>query len=178
MMDFTPGWSTSAFAPASALWAPVNSTPAVANTLPIRALAMPISTVLRKVQPIKVTALSDGAFLYKFSRNFVGTVQIAPLPAAETNSTLTVLLGEWLDAGQPDSSQGSKHYPGPRVYPSISQSVNGQQYENHVLVKGNMEPLESMFCYHGFQWVRVDAENQTGFVSLQTCCPGFEHFVA
>lgn len=68
--------------------------------------------------------------------------------------------------GKPDSSQShGTQYRGPRVYPSISQSVNGQQYENHVLVNGNTEPLTTLFCYHGFQWVRVDSANHTGFVS-------------
>ena len=166
------GWSTGAFSPTPGLWTPVNASPAAASSLPMRALAMPISTVIRKVQPSSVTALSGGGFLYKFPRNFVGTIEIAPLPAAENNSSLTVLLGEWLDAGKPDSSQDSSghSYRGPREYPSISGSINGQQYENHVLVNGNTEPLTTLFCYHGFQWVRVDSANHTGFVSqLSTC---------
>ena len=164
-------WSTAGFTPApTALWNTINATPAASSgTLPTRALAMPVSTVLQEVQPIAVTALQDGAFLYKFPRNFVGTVRIAPLPTAETNSSLTVLLGEWLDAGAPDSSQQKGHsYNGPRVYPSISNSVDGQQYENHVLVKGNPNPLTTLFCYHGFQWVRVDSANHTGFVSRRS----------
>jgi hypothetical protein len=94
-----PGWSTAGFRSTPALWASVNTTAAATSSLPMRALAMPISTVHRKVEPISVTNLSGGAFLYKFPRNFVGTVEIAPLPSAENNSSLTVLLGEWLDAG-------------------------------------------------------------------------------
>lgn len=164
------GWSTAAFAPTPARWIAMNATPADPGALPTRALAMPIATVLREVQPSTVTALPDGAFLYRFPKNFVGTVRIAPLPTAETNSSLTVLLGEWLDPGIPDSSQKpGGGYKGPRVYPSISESVDGQQYENHVLVKGNTKPLTTLFCYHGFQWVRVDSTNHTGFVSLIVC---------
>jgi hypothetical protein len=33
---------------------------------------------------------ADGSFLYTFPKNFVGTVEFAPLPSAANGSTLTV----------------------------------------------------------------------------------------
>eukprot|EP01052_Picozoa_sp_SAG31_P065495 SAG31_NODE_24323_length_484_cov_0.896104_1_plen_127_part_10 len=121
------GWSSPAFAPVPTQWTRVNASPS-ATTLPTRAIAMPLSTVINEVHPTKVTALGNGAFLYKFPRNFVGTVKIAPLLSAKTNSSLTVLLGEWLDPGAPDYSQhrpGGRQPTGQRAYPSISDSVDG-----------------------------------------------------
>jgi alpha-L-rhamnosidase len=170
-----PGWSTAGFAAAPDQWVPVNAT--AATTVALRAIAMPPATVLAEVNPTSVSALPDGAFLYEFPRNFVGTVRLAPLPSAETNSSLTVLLGEWLDAKAPGSSQApsSRHTPaGPRAYPSISASVDGQQYENHILIRGNTEPLTTLFCYHGFQWVRVESINNTGFSGTIDALVGLE----
>jgi hypothetical protein len=47
------------------------------------------------------------------------------------------------------------------TYPKISGGK--QQYENHVLRAGNAEPLTTLFCWHGFQYVRVTPGGQTGF---------------
>jgi len=47
------------------------------------------------------------------------------------------------------------------TYPKISGSV--QQYENHVLRSGNSNPLGTLFCWHGFQYVRVTPSGDTGF---------------
>jgi alpha-L-rhamnosidase len=170
-----PGWSTAGFAAAPDEWVAVNATAATNDTIAVRAIAMPPATVLAEVKPTSVTTLGDGAFLYKFPKNFVGTVRLAPLPSAETNSSLTVLLGEWLDPGAPDSSAKPDHTPrGPRAYPSISASIDGQQYENHILVHGNTEPLTTLFCWHGFQWVRVDSVNNTGFTGSLDALVGLE----
>eukprot|EP01052_Picozoa_sp_SAG31_P044670 SAG31_NODE_7875_length_1576_cov_1.593771_1_plen_334_part_00 len=57
--------------------------------------------------------------------------------------------------------------PGPdpesaaRTYPQISGGA--QQYENHILRTGNHRPLTTLFCWHGFQYVRVHSTGSTGF---------------
>ena len=54
---------------------------------------------------------SIGSFLYGFPKNFVGTVQFAPLPSAASGSNLTVLLGEWLVADMPAPKPPSPPQP-------------------------------------------------------------------
>jgi hypothetical protein len=50
---------------------------------------------------------------------------------------------------------------GADTYPKISGGK--QQYENHILRAGNTEPLTTLFCWHGFQYVRVTPGGATGF---------------
>ena len=40
---------------------------------------------------------------------------------------------------------------------------NKEQYENHILSADHTKPLETLFCWHGFQYVRVSSEGRTGF---------------
>ena len=154
------GWSTGAFVP-DASWTAIAATPATGtgDAVSARALAMPLSTVLDLVKPSSVTPLPDGAFLYTFPKNFVGTIQFAPLPAAATGSNLTVLLGEWLKAK--DSPAPPPRPGASRTFPHISGGK--QQYENHKLRAGNAAPLTTLFCWHGFQYVRVTPSGATGF---------------
>jgi hypothetical protein len=49
----------------------------------------------------------------------------------------------------------------PGGYPHIS--GNKEQYENHILSAAHTKPLETLFCWHGFQYVRVSSEGKTGF---------------
>ena len=58
-------------------------------------------TVVEEVKPESVSQLSDGSYLYKFPKNFVGTVRLAALPAAETGSNISILAGEWLSEVAP-----------------------------------------------------------------------------
>lgn len=51
--------------------------------------------------------------------------------------------------------------PSDLFYPKISGSV--QQYENHVLRAGNNAPITTLFCWHGFQYVRVTPGGNTSF---------------
>ena len=140
------GWSTTAFTP-SPSWSVVKATvPGEKDGVSARALAMPLSTVLEEVKPISVLKTPDGGFLYTFAKNFVGTIKLQPLPSAVSGSKLTVLLGEWLVNA---------------TYPKISGGE--QQYENHVLRAGNAEPLTTLFCWHGFQYVRVMPSGDTKF---------------
>ena len=92
------GWSTPTFAPKQEKgWTATTASPPDAGSpVSAQALAMPLSTVLEEVKPISVIKTPDGGFLYTFPKNFVGTIQFAPLPAATSGSNLTVLLGEWL----------------------------------------------------------------------------------
>lgn len=48
------------------------------------------------------------------------------------------------------------------MYPQISGGAV-QQYENHVLRHGNTEPFGTLFCWHGFQYVRVTSHGDTTF---------------
>ena len=52
--------------------------------------------VVEELKPESVSQLSDGSHLYKFKKNFVGTVRLAALPAAEAGSNISILAGEWL----------------------------------------------------------------------------------
>eukprot|EP01043_Picozoa_sp_COSAG02_P063362 COSAG02_NODE_8960_length_2381_cov_2.740140_1_plen_593_part_01 len=91
------GWSEPGFKSGPS-WSPVTagSTDASGAAVSARALAMPRSTELGRVEPISVRKVADGSFLYEFPKNFVGTIEFAPLPSATNGSTLTVVLGEWL----------------------------------------------------------------------------------
>ena len=51
--------------------------------------------------------------------------------------------------------------PGNGTWPQISGSK--QQYENHVLRATNANDLQTLFCWHGFQYVRVSPTGATGF---------------
>ena len=296
------GWSTAGFTPGpgwSVVTAGSTSTPGLAVSA--HALAMPLSAEVGRVKPVSVLETRDGSFLYTFPKNFVGTIEFAPLPSAEQGSNLTVLLGEWLAPapappptpppapksarcglvaenqvlhlgctggktiddivfaswGTPvlankstgcatgfkegicsktgkignsknslpivrklclnkkscavlasrrvfdDPPPGPPHDPCGGVvkalaaevhcsgdppgasctgscydlppgtttttppkqpdptFPKISGSV--QQYENHILRAGNKEPLSTLFCWHGFQYVRVTPNGHTGF---------------
>ena len=91
------GWSAPGFMPGPgwiAITAGSTSDPGLAVSA--RALAMPLSTELSRVKPISVRSTGDGGFVYAFPKNFVGTIEFAPLPLAANGSSLTVLLGEWL----------------------------------------------------------------------------------
>ena len=101
---------------------------------------------------------------YSFPLNFVGTIRFKPLPSAASGSNLTVLLGEWLVATAPGPGSAPPPSAGPYTdytYPKISGGQ--QQFENHVLRAGNANPLTTLFCWHGFQYVRVTPSGDTGF---------------
>lgn len=61
----------------------------------------------------------------------------------------------------PPPSPSPSPLPGADTYPKISGGK--QQYENHVLRAGNPDPIGTLFCWHGFQYVRVTAGGDTGF---------------
>jgi hypothetical protein len=142
-----------------------------------RALAMPISAVLEEVAPNSVQRLENGDYLYRFPKNFVGTLRVKTVGAADDGATLTVLLGEWLSPRRPNGLpplspqrlEPSPKYTDPPSpwgtpggYPVISGPT--EQFENHVLRAGAEQSLETMFCWHGFQFVRVSSNNgTTGF---------------
>ena len=50
---------------------------------------------------------------------------------------------------------------GTGTFPAIS--GRKQQFENHVLRAGNDADIETLFCWHGFQYVRVSSVGATGF---------------
>ena len=50
---------------------------------------------------------------------------------------------------------------GTGTFPAIS--GRRAQFENHVLREGNDADLETLFCWHGFQYVRVSSAGHTGF---------------
>lgn len=297
------GWSTPGFTPGAG-WSAVTADSTARPSLAVsaRALAMPLSTELGRVKPVSVRKTADGSFIYTFPKNFVGTIEFAPLPSAVAGSNLTVLLGEWLAPALPPAPpappklskqarcglvaegselqlgcpagrtidnitfasfgtpvptdaqsgcamgfkvgicnktgkignsanslpvvqkfclnktecavpadrqyfdvypDGKPHDPcgmtvkalaaeihcsgdptgrscsnscydipfhppspppgpdAPADYPKISGPV--QQYENHILRAGNSEPLGTLFCWHGFQYVRVTPSGDTGF---------------
>jgi hypothetical protein len=55
---------------------------------------------LGEVRPLSVRRdETDGSFLYSFEKNFVGTIEFAPLPFAENGSNLTVILLHTLAGG-------------------------------------------------------------------------------
>ena len=88
-------------------------------------------------------------YMYTFPQNFVGTVRLAPLPHAETGSTISMVLGEWLDGTDPR--------------PQSRNAGGGAQMESHTLVHGNPDPLETVFVWHGFQYVLVTCTGNTTF---------------
>ena len=92
------GWSTTSFAPSSA-WTAVG--PATSSVMPARALMMPFTTVLNEVKPVLVEQLNDGAYLYTFPKNFVGTVRVKAVEGAVAGSRLSVQAGEWLSSKGP-----------------------------------------------------------------------------
>jgi hypothetical protein len=99
-----PGWSTAQFKPDPERWLPA-ALPVPANgtrAASARALAMPLSTVLEEVVPDSVQRLPGGDFLYRFPKNFVGTLRVKTgRTAAEAGASLIVLLGEWLVPTKP-----------------------------------------------------------------------------
>ena len=136
---------------------------------PPMALGMPRSLVLQELAPESVQRLSSHSYLYIFRKimmlsrfacalhlanpksitisgqNIIGTVRLEALPDAAPGSRINVTLGEWTEDEVP------------RI------SGRRQQFENHLLRPGNAQPLETVFCFHGFQYVRVDCFGETGF---------------
>jgi hypothetical protein len=172
------GWSTPEFKPDPERWLPAaapipaNSTHAVSA----RALAMPVSTVLEEVAPDSVRHLENGDYLYHFPKNFVGTLRVKTVGAAEANASLIVLLGEWLSPRRPNALSllsspqlepptNDTGPPGPWGTPGGYPVISGPtpQFENHVLRAESSQSLETMFCWHGFQFVRVISNGTTGF---------------
>jgi hypothetical protein len=62
--------------------------------------------------------------------------------------------------------------PGGLTWPKISGGQ--QQYENHILRAGNPTPLETLFCWHGFIYVRVTPKGNTGFKGTIDSIVGLE----
>ena len=50
--------------------------------------------------------------------------------------------------------------PPPHTYPATSGT---NQIENHILRSGNENAITTLFCWHGFQFVRVSTAGNTGF---------------
>ena len=73
-------------------WLPAKSMPFGAQS---PAQQMPVATVLRKTVPSNVKRLSTNAtqtaWLYTFSTNFVGTVELQPLPTASEGAKVTLM---------------------------------------------------------------------------------------
>lgn len=77
-------------------------------------------------------------------------------PCPQTPKTLAAVV----------SCSGDPPHPPqpPPVKPTVPQISGGQQqYENHVLRSGKAEPLETLFCWHGFQYALVNTTGITGF---------------
>ena len=73
-----------------------------------------------------------------------------------------MLIGFADNEPEPGSpSAGSAPEAAAATYPMISGPV--QQFENHVLRAGNRKSLGTLFCWHGFQYVRVESAGDTGF---------------
>jgi hypothetical protein len=49
-----------------------------------------------------------------------------------------------------------------------------QQYENHVLRAGNLAPITTLFCWHGYQFVRVSPGGDTTFSGAIDAIVGLE----
>ena len=94
--------------------------------------------------PKPAEASATRAYLYAFERNFVGTVRLAPLPSATANSTIVMRLGEWLEEGVPKTR-------------------GDVQLESFTLAAGHQPPLESVFVWHGYQYVLVTCTGATTF---------------
>ena len=151
------GWATPAFQPGPQ-WTPAQLSPS--RNAP-RALGMPVSTVLASHTPASVRALPGGRhWLYTFERQIVGTVKVKALPSAAAGSRLVIRSGEWLED---DRSKGAGAVNlGNDSLPTIA--GDQQQYENYTLRAGDTRPLETLFCWHGFQYVLVhDERGDTGF---------------
>jgi hypothetical protein len=73
-------------------WLPAKSMPFGAES---PAQQMPVATVLRMTAPSNVKILSTNAtqtsWLYTFSTNFVGTVELQPLPMASEGAKVTLV---------------------------------------------------------------------------------------
>ena len=116
------------------------------------------------MSPTSVRQLRDGSWMYTFPKNLVGTIEVAALPNAATGSRVHLQLGEWLTpVNAPYAPTPGLPPPPPAslIYPHISGAT--QQYENHTLQAGNRDPLTTLFCWHGFQYVRVTTTGATGF---------------
>eukprot|EP00039_Didymoeca_costata_P030726 m.31059 g.31059 ORF g.31059 m.31059 type:complete len:1152 (-) comp8275_c0_seq1:33-3488(-) len=118
-----PGWATPSFQPGNG-WSQAKIG---VQTYPRSALQMPLTAALGTVKPTSVQTMQDGSFLYTFPRNFVGTIQISPLPQAAASSSLQVQLGEWLATAPP---------PPPPPPPAPPAAQCGSVPEHHVLHLG------------------------------------------
>ena len=125
-----PGWSSANFT-AGPEWK--DATVSAEPVNPAIALQMPLSTVLGEVKPISVTSEPDGAFVYTFPKNFVGTIKLQALPDAEAGSAISLLLGEWLGAKPPTPVP-----PAPPAPPAPTTPVKcGTAPEGGTLILGN-----------------------------------------
>jgi|EP01047_Picozoa_sp_COSAG01_P041856 hypothetical protein len=120
----------------------------------IKVLAVQASGCTPAATP-PIPSTETKVYLYTFERNFVGTIRLAPLPNAVDNSTVTMVLGEWLENNVPKIR-------------------GGPQVESHTLVSGNPASLETLFVWHGFQFVVVTSTGDTGFDGNLAAITGLE----
>ena len=185
------GWSSTlsdsagATPPGGGRWSPAEGNRAFAAETP--AQQMPAAMVIRAVAPTAAAALGVNAthttWLYTFPRNLVGTVELQPLPAADSGARVTLLHGEWLETWDErggssgstgrrcEGGPGGSGCTGPNVLPVVS---GGLQAVTHVLRPNNSRPLAAIFGWHGFQYVRVEAELGSGFVGGLTALDALE----
>ena len=116
-----------------------------------------VFTEIRGKCPCRLAAPNaTSSYLYTFPRNFVGTVRVSPLRAPARGSSITMVLGEWVESGQP-KTRGQ------------------QQVEKHTLAAESAgTALETMFVWHGFQFVLVTTDGATTFTGELDAIAGLE----
>jgi len=105
--------------------------------------------VLRTVAPVNVTKLPNGHLVFKFPENFVGVVQLKLAQTPADGINISLKHGEVLHA------DGSVSFPW----------HEGQQTDVHILGPGVAAGtlLTPRFTWHGFQFVEVAADINSGF---------------
>jgi alpha-L-rhamnosidase len=78
--------------------------------------------------------------------------------AATAGSNISLALGEWLGGDSPKSRNAG----------------GGAQTESYTLAASNPPPLQTLFVWHGFQYVLLTATGNTGFSGSLDAITGLE----
>ena len=156
------GWSSPGSFRPGQQWSPAVSQPFTATS---PAQQMPWASVIRHVPPINTRKLTSNnshvSWLYKFSRNLVGMIEIKPLANATTGSQVMLVHGEWLEEKDTTGLQRCEMETcGSGAVPVVS---GGLQSVVHTLRRNNSASLSSVFAYMGFQYIKVVAAHDSSF---------------
>lgn len=143
-----PGWNTAGY-PATG-WQPALVTQSPGGVL--QPQQMPSVQVIRRIQPVAVTVLGKGRWLYDMGQNFAGVATLRVQGRA--GDSVVMHYGEVLNK---DGSLNRTHNASQLLMKPGDMPF---QTDIYTLKGGGKETFTPRFTYHGFQYVEVQASGE------------------